>query len=166
AAAADPSRSRRARGQPSLGVGAPARGRENRGGTGLMEAVDWFAQAEVAEPAPAPRRQRPAARRPARSVRPRPTLTHRRVRGNISGMILLAPLLFGGAGVTVAAPRAHVAVSRLDDERAGIEARNQALASALSAATSAPRIEAGAHRLGLIQASAGNTSYLDMLGRR
>jgi len=82
-------------------------------------------------------------------------------------MILFALLLFGVVAVNVAVLRAHVAVSRLDEERARIEARNQALASALSAANSAPRIEAGAHRLGLIQASAGNTSYLDMLtGRR
>ena len=132
-----------------------------------MEAVDWFAQAEVAEPAPAPRRQRPAARRPAGSVRSRRKLTQRRVRGHIVWMILFALLLFGVVAVNVAVLRAHVAVSRLDEERARIEARNQALASALSAANSAPRIEAGAHRLGLIQASAGNTSYLDMLtGRR
>jgi hypothetical protein len=127
-----------------------------------MAALDWFAQAEVAEPVTAPRRRRPPARRPAASVRSRRKPTQRRVRGHIVWMILFALLLFGVVAVNVAVLRAHVAVSRLDDERARLEARNQALASALSAANSAPRIEAAARRLGLIQASAGNTSYLDL----
>jgi hypothetical protein len=132
-----------------------------------MAAVDWFAQAEVAEPAPAPRRQRRPARRPAASVRSRRKPTQHRVRGHIVWMILFALLLFGVVAVNVAVLRAHVAVSRLDDERARLEARNQALASALSAANAAPRIEAAARRLGLIQATAGNTSYLDLTaGRR
>jgi hypothetical protein len=130
-----------------------------------MAAVDWFAQTEVAEPLPARRRpaRRPAQRRrPTRSVRSRRGLTQRRVRGHIVWMILFALLLSGVVAVNVAVLRAHVAVSRLDDERARLEARNQALASRLSAADSAPRIEAAARRLGLIQASAGNTSYLDL----
>jgi cell division protein FtsB len=127
-----------------------------------MAAVDWFAPAEVAEPVRAPRRQRPPARRPAASVRSRRKATQRRVRGHIVWMILFALLLFGVVAVNVAVLRAHVAVSQLDDERAKLEARNQELASALSAADSAPRIEAAARRLGLIQASGGNTSYLDL----
>jgi hypothetical protein len=81
-------------------------------------------------------------------------------------MILFALLLFGVVAVNVAVLRAHVAVSRLDDERAKLEARNQALSSALSAADSAPRIEAAARRLGLIQASQGDTTYLDLTAGR
>ena len=131
-----------------------------------MAAVDWFASPEVAERAPAPQRRRAPARRPAASVRSRRKPTQRRVRGHIVWMTLFAFLLFGVVAVNVAVLRAHVAVSRLDDERARIEARNQALASALSAANSAPRIEAAARRLGLIQASAGNTSYLDLMAGR
>jgi hypothetical protein len=77
-------------------------------------------------------------------------------------MIVFALLLFGVVAVNVAVLRAHVAVSQLQSKRAQLEAHNQALASALSAANSAPRIEAAARRLGLIQASAGNTSYLDI----
>jgi hypothetical protein len=127
-----------------------------------MAAVDWVAHAEVAEPVRAPRRQRPPARRPAASVRSRRKATQRRVRGHIVWMILFALLLFGVVAVNVAVLRAHVAVSQLDDERAKLEARNQELASALSAADSAPRIEAAARCLGLIQASGGNTSYLDL----
>lgn len=133
-----------------------------------MAAVDWFAQAEVAEPLPTKRRPaRRPAQRPARPVRSRRRLTQRRVRGHIVWMILFALLLSGVVAVNVAVLRAHVAVSRLDDQRARLEARNQALASRLSAADSAPRIEAAARRLGLVQASAGNTSYLDLTaGRR
>ena len=131
-----------------------------------MAAVDWFAQAEVAEPVTAPRRRRPPARRPTASVRSRRKPTQRRVRAHIVWMILFALLLFGVVFVNVAVLRAHVAVSRLDDERARLEARNQALASELSAANSAPRIEAAARRLGLIQASAGDTSYVDLTAGR
>jgi hypothetical protein len=127
-----------------------------------MAAVDWFAQAEVAEPVRAPRRRPSPARRPAASVRSRRKPTQRRVRGHIVWMILFALLLFGIVAVNVAVLRAHVAVSQLQDRRAKLEAHNQALASALSAANSAPRIEAAARRLGEIQASAGNTSYLDI----
>ena len=109
-----------------------------------MAAVDWFAHAEVAEPVTAPRR-RPPARRPAAPVRSRRKATQRRVRGHIVWMTLFAILLFGVVALNVAVLRAHVAVSRLGDERA--------------------RIEAAARRLGLIQASAGNTSYLDLMPR-
>ncbi|HEY3578009.1 MAG TPA: hypothetical protein VGK68_08475, partial [Gaiellaceae bacterium] len=101
-----------------------------------MAVVDWFAHAEVAEPVPAPRRRRAPARRPAASVRSRRKPTQRRVRGHIVWMILFALLLFGVVAVNVAVLRAHVAVSRLDDERAKLESRNQELASSLSAVDS------------------------------
>jgi hypothetical protein len=134
-----------------------------------MAAVDWFAPAEVAQPAPATRRRRPPAARPrgrpAAPVRSRRKATQRRVRGHIVWMTLFALLLFGVVAVNVAVLRAHVAVSKLDDKRAKLEAGNQALASQLSAIDSAPRIEAAARRLGLIPASAGNTSYVDLTPR-
>jgi cell division protein FtsL len=125
-----------------------------------MAAVDWFAQAEVAEPVTAPRRRRAAAQRPAAPVRSRRKPTQRRVRAPIVWMILFALLLAGVVAVNVAVLRAHVAVSHLDQQRAELQAQNQALASQLSAASSAPRIEAAAHRLGMVQAAAVNTSYL------
>ena len=134
-----------------------------------MTAVDWFAHAEVAEPVARPRRRKaPAASptgRPAASIRSRRKPTQRRVRGHIVWMTLFAILLFGVVAVNVAVLRAHVAVSKLEDERARIAAHNQALASALSAANSAPRIEAAAHRLNLVQASAGSMSYVDLTPR-
>ena len=127
-----------------------------------MAAVDWFAHAEIAEPVSAPRRRRPPAQRPAASVRSRRKPVQRRVRAHIVWMILFALLLAGVVAVNVAVLRAHVAVSQLDQQREKLEARNQALQSELSAAGSAPRIERAARRLGLVQASAANTSYLNM----
>ena len=128
-----------------------------------MAAVDWFAQAEVAEPAPAPqRRTRRPAERPARPVRSRHRLTRRRVRAHIVWMILFALLLFGVVAVNVAVLRARVAVTQLDRQRAQLQARNQALSSRLSAASSAPQVERAARRLGLVQAPAADTSYLDL----
>jgi hypothetical protein len=80
-------------------------------------------------------------------------------------MTLFAILLFGVVAVNVAVLRAHVAVSKLDQERLQLENQNRSLASHLSAVNSAPRIEVAARRLGLIQASAGNTSYVDLAPR-
>ena len=125
-----------------------------------MSAVDWFAQAEVAEPVRAPSRRRPPAKRRAAPARTRRKPTQRRVRAHIVWMILFALLLAGVVAVNVAVLRAHVAVTRLDQQRAKLQAQNQALASRLSAASSAPRIEAAAQRLGMVQAPAADTSYL------
>ena len=132
-----------------------------------MSAVDWFAQAEVAEPVRAPSRRRAPAKRQAAPARTRRKPTQRRVRAHIVWMILFALLLAGVVAVNVAVLRAHVAVTRLDEQRAKLQAQNQALASRLSAASSAPRIEAAAQRLGMVQAPAANTSYLVLpSGRR
>jgi cell division protein FtsL len=129
-----------------------------------VAAVDsWFAHAEIAHPAPTPRR--PAQARPKAPVRSRRKQAHRRVRLPIVWMTLFALLLAGVVAVNVAVLRAHVAVSKLDQERAKLEAQNQALASRLSAASSAPRVEAAAHRLGLVQAPATAVSYLDLMPR-
>lgn len=132
-----------------------------------MSAVDWFAQAEVAAPVRAPARRRPPAKRRAAPARTRRKPTQRRVRAHIVWMILFALLLAGVVAVNVAVLRAHVAVTRLDEQRAMLQAQNQALASRLSAASSAPRIEAAAQRLGMVQAPAADTSYLVLpSGRR
>jgi cell division protein FtsL len=77
-------------------------------------------------------------------------------------MSLFAALLAGVVAVNVAVLRAHVAVTQLDQQRAKLQAQNQSLASELSAASSAPRIEAAARRLGLVQAPSADLSYLDL----
>jgi cell division protein FtsL len=130
-----------------------------------VAAADWFARAEAVEPAPArPRTRRPAVQRPAAPVRSRrkAKATQRRVRGHIVWMILFALLLFGVVFLNVAVLRAHVAVTHLDQKRTQLQNENEVLASRLSTASSAPKIENAAHRLGLVLASAGATSYLDL----
>ena len=128
-----------------------------------MAAADWFAQAAVAEPAPAaPKRRSRAAQRPAAPVRSRRRNPRRRVRAPILWMSLFAALLAGVVAVNVAVLRAHVAVTQLDEQRAKLQAQNQMLASDLSAVTSAPRIEAAARRMGMVQAPGGDLSYLDL----
>jgi cell division protein FtsL len=77
-------------------------------------------------------------------------------------MILFALLLFGVVFLNVAVLRAHVAVTHLDQKRTQLQSENEALASQLSAASSAPKIEGAARRLGLVQATAAVTSYLDL----
>jgi hypothetical protein len=130
-----------------------------------MAAVDsWFAHAEVARPAPAPKR-RPTVARPKAPVRSRRRQANRRVRLPIVWMTVFALLLAGVVAVNVAVLRAHVAVSKLDQERVKLQAQNQALASRLSAASSAPRIEAAARRLGFVPAPAATLSYLDLMPR-
>jgi cell division protein FtsL len=132
-----------------------------------MAAVDWFAPAEVAQPVPAPRRSRPPAQRPAAPVRSRRKPVQRRVRAHIVWMILFALLLAGVIAINVAVLRAHVAVTHLDQQRAQLQAQNRALASRLSADSSAPRIETAARRLGMVPALSADTTYLVLpSGRR
>jgi cell division protein FtsL len=133
-----------------------------------MAAVDWFAHAtEIAAPAPAQRRPaRSTQKRAAATTRSRRKPAQRRVRAHIVWMVVFALLLAGVVAVNVAVLRAHVAVTRLDQKREQLQARNQALASELSQASSAPQIERAARRLGLVQASAGNTSYTDLTSPR
>jgi cell division protein FtsL len=131
--------------------------------------VDWFAShAEVAEEVPVPRRRPPrTAKRAPAPARARRKPTQRRVRAHIVWMILFALLLAGVVAINVAVLRAHVAVSHLDQQRAELQAQNQALKSQLSAASSAPRVEAAALRFGMILAPVADTSYIALpSGRR
>lgn len=107
-----------------------------------MAAVDWFAQAALPEPAPAPRPRRKAraaaVAAPAPARRSRPRHAGRRLTGGIVWMAAFALLLAGVVAVNVAVLRANMAVHRLDNERAQLQAQNQALSSQLSAAGAAP----------------------------
>ena len=117
-----------------------------------MAAVDWFAQ-DVAAPAPV-RRPRPRA-----APRARP---QRRVRGGILWIAAFAVVLAGVVALNVAVLRTNMQVSRLDKAQLELQAQNQALASQVSSAASAQRIEQAAHKLGYVPAPATDTSYLDL----
>lgn len=133
-----------------------------------MAAVEesWFAPAAIAEPLPVRRPRRRASERPAPQRRARVRTRRRhvhRVRAHIVWMVLFAVLLAGVVAVNVAVLRANVAVSQLDQQQAQLEAKKQALALQLSSATSVPRVEAAARKLGLVPAPAADTGYLDIL---
>ena len=130
-----------------------------------MAAVDWFGAAAPAMPAPARRRPRPAAAPAAPAPRTRVSgrrVSGRRLTGGIVWISLFALLLTGVVALNVAVLRTNMHVSRLDKQELQLRAENQALASLVSSAASARRIESTAQKLGLAPASATDTSYLDL----
>jgi cell division protein FtsL len=71
-------------------------------------------------------------------------------------------LLVGVVALNVAVLRTNMSVSRLDKQELQLRAENAALASQVSSAGSARRIEDTARKLGLVPAPASDTSYLDL----
>jgi len=120
-----------------------------------VAALDWFAQDTVAVPVPA-RRPRPRAV-PGPRVRAR-----RRVRGGIVWIVAFGVVLAGVVALNVAVLRVNMQVSRLDRAQLELQAQNAALASQVSSAASAQRIEQAAHRLGYVPAPATDTSYIQL----
>jgi hypothetical protein len=117
-----------------------------------MAAVDWFGSAAVAAPAPPRRKPRAVA------SRPRP----RRLTSGIVWISVLALLFAGVVAVNVAVLRVNVHVSNLDKQELQLQAENAALASQVSSAGASLKIESTARRLGLVQATGTDTSYLDL----
>ena len=129
-----------------------------------MAAVDWFS---VTAPVPAPphtRRGRKPIAQPAKAARPAPRTraSGRRLTGGIVWISLFALLLTGVVALNVAVLRTNMTVNRLDKAELQLRAENAALASQVSSAASARRIEATARRLGLVPAQATDTTYLDL----
>ncbi len=132
-----------------------------------MSAVEsWFAPATVAEPRPARQRttrRAPAAARPTAKAKGRQRRNFR-VRLPLVWMVVFAVLLVGVVAVNVAVLRANVSVNNLDKKIAQLQQGNANLASQYSSATAAPRVEAAAHRDGLIPAPA--LTLIDMGGNK
>jgi cell division protein FtsL len=137
-----------------------------------MAAVDWFG---ATAPAPLPVRRAPrsrpsrvpaagasAARTPARS---RSRAQGRKLTGGIVWIAAFALLLTGVVALNVAVLRLNMNVSKLDEQQLQLQAQNQALASQVSSARSAQRIEATARKLGLIPAPATDMNYLDLAAK-
>jgi len=113
-----------------------------------------------------------AAPAPARAPRARPSAAPTRARrrrasgfrltGGILWISALALLLAGVVAVNVAVLRVNMGVSHLEKEQLQLQAQNQTLASQVSSARAAPRIEQAARKLGLVPAPARDTSYLDL----
>jgi cell division protein FtsL len=74
---------------------------------------------------------------------------------------IVALLLAGVVALNVAVLRLNMTLDRLGRERANLRAENAALSVELSSAASAPRIQGiAARRLGLVQATPDQTSYV------
>jgi cell division protein FtsL len=129
-----------------------------------MAAVDWFS---VTAPVPVPPRTRRGRRpiaQPAKTARParRTRASGRRLTGGIVWISLFALLLTGVVALNVAVLRTNMTVNRLDKAELQLRAENAALASQVSSAASARKIEATARRLGLVPAQATDMTYLDL----
>jgi len=111
----------------------------------------WAAEAERPQP-------RPEQRRAAR-----PAPRQRRVAGGVFWIAVVAILLAGVVALNVAVLRLNMKLDKLGRERADLHAQNAALSVQLSSAASAPRIQGiAARRLGLVQATPDQTSYVTL----
>jgi len=113
----------------------------------------WAAEADRAHP------QRPPRPRPA----PRVVKRERRVAGGVFWIAVVAALLAGVVALNFAVLRLNMKLDRLGRDGASLRAENAALSVQLSSAASAPRIQGlAAKRLGLVQATADQTSYVKL----
>ena len=102
--------------------------------------------------------ERPAARPAPRVVR-----RERRVTGGVLWIGIVAALLAGVVATNVAVLRLNMKLDRLSQERADLRAQTAALSSQLSSAAAAPRIQKlAAKQLGLVQATADQTTYVTL----
>jgi len=105
------------------------------------------------------------AERPQPRPRPSPKLVkrERRVAGGVVWIGIVAALLAGVVAMNVAVLRLNMKLDQLGRERANLRAQNAALSSQLSSQASAPRIQGlAAKRLGLVQATPDQTSYVTL----
>ena len=126
-----------------------------------MAAVDWFAT-DVARPPAAGHVVRASG---PRVPRPRRRPQGRRLTGGIVWISVFAVLLTGVVALNVAVLRLNMNVSGSTSRSSQLRAENQALASQLSRAVSARRIESTAQKLGLVPAP-GDRHELPRLGRK
>jgi cell division protein FtsL len=105
----------------------------------------------------AARVEEPAASRPA----PRVVARERRVTGGVVWIAIIAALLAGVVATNVAVLRLNMTLDEMGRDRADLRAKNAALAAELSSAAASPRIQTvAAGRLGLVQASSEQTTYV------
>jgi cell division protein FtsL len=115
----------------------------------------------VAVLAPQARAEAPAVG-PARP-RPRPRAERRpRVAGGIVWIVLIGALLGGVVFMNLAVLRLNLELDRAGRERTQLQADTAALASELSSANAAARVAARARGLGLVEAKAAETTYVDV----
>jgi cell division protein FtsL len=122
----------------------------------------------VAAVAPQPRAQPDAARTVDAPPRPRPRSRHRaerrpRVASGVIWIAVIAALLVGVVFMNVAVLRLNIKLDQLGRDRARLRADNAQLASELSSAQAAARIQALARKeLGVQPALAQETTYVQL----
>jgi cell division protein FtsL len=95
--------------------------------------------------------------------RPRAVRRERRVTGGVFWIGILATLLAGVVATNVAVLRLNMKLDSLGRQRADLQAQNAQLSSQLSSAASGPRIQKlAAKRLGWVQATSDQTTYLNL----
>jgi cell division protein FtsL len=98
---------------------------------------------------------------PAARSAPRVVARERRVTGGVVWIAMIAALLAGVVATNVAVLRLNLTLDRLGRDRADLRAENAALSSQLSSAAASPRIQTmAAGRLGLVQATSEQTTYV------
>ncbi len=95
-----------------------------------------------------------------RRLRRRRPITRPRVRLGVLWILTVAALLAGIVALNLTVLQLNLEVERLENERVQLEQRNAELATGISRAAAAGRIEAEAQRLGLVIAQ--NSEYLQL----
>jgi len=104
-----------------------------------------------------------AASRGRRERTRRRAAGQRRLAGGVVWIVVAAVLLAGVVAVNVAVLRLNMQLDDLSRQRAKTSADNAALSSQLSSAHASAKIQQLARtRLGLVPASVGDTTYLDL----
>jgi cell division protein FtsL len=105
----------------------------------------------------------PVVPRPRPRPRPVRRAGRRGVAGGAAWIVVAASLLGGIVALNVAVLRLNMQLDDLARERASLQAQSAALASRLSSAAAAPRIEQLAHaRLGYALAPPEDTAYVTL----
>jgi hypothetical protein len=96
-------------------------------------------------------------------ARPRPRADHPRLARGIVWIMLIGALLAGVVFLNVVVLRMNIRLDHLGRDRARIRAENAQLASTLSSALAAARIQAQARKdLGVVPADPSETVYVDL----
>ena len=114
-----------------------------------------WSDAAPALPAPRPR-SRPVPK-PAPKRKPQ---ARRGVAGGVVWIAVVAVLLAGVVAMNVAVLRLNVQLDKLDTQRAHLRAEKQSIASQLSMAAAAPRIQLQAQKHGLVAANPAETTFV------
>jgi len=99
-------------------------------------------------------------------ARPRPRASaerHPRITGGVIWIVVIGALLAGVVAVNVAVLRLNISLDKSGRERTRLRADIQSLASQVSSAQAAGRIQAQAQRdLGVVPADASNTTFVQL----